>query len=72
MGVPLVRRFDGHCSALDALTDERPYRKPLSWDGAVCEIRHSRGSHFDPELVDGFEACEPDLHRLYLQDLAAA
>jgi response regulator RpfG family c-di-GMP phosphodiesterase len=70
--IPLGARIFAIVDALDAMTDERPYRKPLSWDGAVCEIRRCRGSHFDPDLVDGFEACEPDLHRLYLQDLAAA
>jgi response regulator RpfG family c-di-GMP phosphodiesterase len=70
--VPLGARIFAIVDALDAMTDERPYRKALSWDGAVCEIRRSSGSHFDPEIVDGFEACEPDLHRLYLQDLAAA
>lgn len=70
--IPLGARIFAIVDALDAMTDERPYRKALSWDGAVCEIRRSSGSHFDPEIVDGFEACEPDLHRLYLQDLAAA
>jgi ribonuclease P protein subunit RPR2 len=70
--IPLGARIFAIVDALDAMTDERPYRKALSWDGAVCEVRRCRGSHFDPDLVDGFEACEPDLHRLYLQDLAAA
>jgi putative nucleotidyltransferase with HDIG domain len=70
--IPLGARIFAIVDALDAMTDERPYRKPLSWDGAVCEVCRCRGSHFDPDIVDGFEACEPDLHRLYLQDLAAA
>jgi HD-GYP domain-containing protein (c-di-GMP phosphodiesterase class II) len=51
--------------SLDAMTDERPYRDPLGWDAAAEEIRRCRGSHFDPDVVDGFEACEPDLYRLY-------
>ena len=70
--IPLGARIFAIVDALDALTDERPYRKALSWDGAVCELRRCRGSHFDPDVVDGFEACEPDLHRLHLEDLAAA
>ena len=30
-----------------------------------------RGSQFDPDVVDGFEACEPDLYRLHAAELAA-
>jgi response regulator RpfG family c-di-GMP phosphodiesterase len=70
--IPLGARIFAIVDALDAMTDERPYRKALGWDEAVCEIRRCGGTHFDPDLVDGFEACEPDLHRLHLQDLAAA
>ena len=70
--IPLGARIFAIVDALDAMTDERPYRKALSWDRAVCEVHRCRGTHFDPDIVDGFEGCEPDLHRLYLQDLAAA
>jgi HD-GYP domain-containing protein (c-di-GMP phosphodiesterase class II) len=58
--------------SLDAMTDKRPYRLPVSWEAAVEEIRRCRGSQFDPDIVDGFEACEADLHQLYTQELAAA
>ena len=57
--------------SLDAMTDQRPYRAPVSWEAAAEEIRRCRGSHFDPDVVDGFEACEPDLHRLHLAEVAA-
>jgi HD-GYP domain-containing protein (c-di-GMP phosphodiesterase class II) len=57
--------------ALDAMTDQRPYRRPVGWDAAVEEILNCRGTHFDPDVVDGFEACEPELHRLHVEELAA-
>jgi HD-GYP domain-containing protein (c-di-GMP phosphodiesterase class II) len=58
--------------SLDAMTDTRPYRAPVSWEAAVEEIHRCRGGHFDPDVVDGFEACEPDLYRLYSEELAVA
>jgi cyclic di-GMP phosphodiesterase len=71
-GIPLGARIFAVVDSLDAMTDKRPYRVPVSWEAAVEEIRRCRGSQFDPDVVDGFEACEADLHRLYSQELAAA
>jgi response regulator RpfG family c-di-GMP phosphodiesterase len=70
--IPLGARIFSVVDALDAMTDARPYRAPISWEAAAEEIRRCRGSHFDPDVVDGFEACEPDLYRLYNEELAAA
>jgi putative two-component system response regulator len=71
-GIPLGARIFAVVDSLDAMTDKRPYRLPVSWEAAVEEIRRCRGSQFDPDIVDGFEACEADLHRLYAEELAAA
>jgi len=70
--IPLGARIFALVDSLDAMTDQRPYRVPVGWDAAAEEIRRCRGSHFDPDVVDGFEACEPDLHRLHVAELAAA
>jgi response regulator RpfG family c-di-GMP phosphodiesterase len=70
--IPLAARIFSVVDSLDAMTDARPYRTPVSWDAAAEEIRRCRGSHFDPDVVDGFEACEPDLYRLHVAELAAA
>ena len=70
--IPLGARIFAVVDSLDAMTDERPYRAPVSWEAAAEEIRRCRGSHFDPDVVDGFEACEPDLYRLHRSELAAA
>jgi response regulator RpfG family c-di-GMP phosphodiesterase len=69
--IPHGARIFAVVDSLDAMTDKRPYRAPVSWDAAAEEIRRCRGSHFDPDVVDGFEACEPDLYRLHMAELAA-
>jgi response regulator RpfG family c-di-GMP phosphodiesterase len=69
--IPLGARIFAVVDSLDAMTDQRPYRAPVSWDAAAEEIRRCRGSQFDPDVVDGFEACEPELYRLHEAELAA-
>ena len=70
--IPLGARIFAVVDSLDAMTDQRPYRAPVSWDAAAEEIRRCRGAQFDPDIVDGFEACEPELYRLHETELAAA
>jgi response regulator RpfG family c-di-GMP phosphodiesterase len=70
--IPLGARIFAVVDSLDAMTDERPYRTPIGWEAATEEILRCRGTHFDPDVVDGFEACEPDLYRLHVEELAAA
>ena len=70
--IPLGARIFAVVDSLDAMTDQRPYRTPVSWEAAAEEIRRCRGTQFDPDVVDGFEACEPDLYRLHMVELAAA
>ena len=40
----------------DALASKRPYKEPFSFDDAWAIMRRSRGSHFDPRLLDEFDA----------------
>ncbi|HET7353791.1 MAG TPA: HD domain-containing phosphohydrolase [Gaiellaceae bacterium] len=70
--IPLGARIFAVVDALDAMTDKRPYREPVGWDEAVEEIVRGRGGQFDPDVVDGFEACEPDLHRLHTKPVGIA
>jgi ribonuclease P protein subunit RPR2 len=70
--IPLGARIFAVVDSLDAMTDRRPYREPVSWEAAVEEIRRCRGEQFDPDVVDGFEACEPDLYRLHTARQSAA
>jgi len=59
--IPLGARIFAVADALDAMTDRRPYRRPLRWEAALARIRKSSGTQFDPDVVDGLVACEPDL-----------
>jgi ribonuclease P protein subunit RPR2 len=59
--IPIGARIFAAVDALDAMTDNRPYRKPVSWDEALTELRRHSGSQFDPDVIDAIAPCEPDL-----------
>ena len=69
--IPLSARIFSLVDALDAMTDQRPYRKALDWDEAFTELGRCRGAQFDPEIVDVAEICEPALYRIHCEHLAA-
>lgn len=52
--IPIECRILALVDAFDAMTNDRPYRKALSFDDAINEIIKCKGSHFDPEIVDIF------------------
>ena len=54
--IPLEGRLMAIADVYDALVSARPYKEPFSSEKAAEIIRGSRGTHFDPELVDAFIA----------------
>ncbi len=54
--IPIEARIFAVADVLDALTTDRPYHRAASFDEATAEIRRGRGTHFDPRVVDAFEA----------------
>jgi HD-GYP domain-containing protein (c-di-GMP phosphodiesterase class II) len=40
--------------AWDAMTSDRPYRKALSKEAAIEELKKGSGRQFDPKVVDAF------------------
>ena len=52
--IPLGARIMAVADSLDAMTTDRPYRKALSFEAAVAEIRRNSGSQFDSNVVDAF------------------
>jgi diguanylate cyclase (GGDEF)-like protein/putative nucleotidyltransferase with HDIG domain len=53
-GIPLVARILAVGDAFSAMTTTRPYRKALTLQQALDELRASAGTQLDPELVDAF------------------
>lgn len=54
--IPIECRILSIADAFDAMTSDRPYRKAMSVEQAVTELRKFAGIQFDPELLAVF--CE--------------
>jgi diguanylate cyclase (GGDEF)-like protein len=64
--IPLGARIVAIADAYDAMINDRPYKRAITHEQAVAELRRHAGTQFDPELVDLFcdlyanRAPEPD------------
>ncbi|MBU1093185.1 MAG: HD domain-containing protein [Firmicutes bacterium] len=52
--IPLFSRIICVCDSFEAMTAERPYKKKMTIDEAVVEIKRCSGSQFDPQLAQIF------------------
>jgi hypothetical protein len=74
--IPKLARILHVADAFEAMTADRPYRKALSTEQALAELRKFAGVQFDPEVVDAFvktswaddvrDSGEPDLRPIPL------
>jgi len=56
--IPLCGRIVALADVYDALTTKRVYKPAFSHEKAAAIIREGRSRHFDPDIVDAFEANE--------------
>jgi ribonuclease P protein subunit RPR2 len=52
--IPLGAQIFPLCDAFDAMTSDRPYRKALSIEEALGEVRQGAGTQFWPDAVEAF------------------
>ena len=52
--IPLGARIVAIADAYDAMISDRPYRRAISHQAAIAELREHAGTQFDPELVGLF------------------
>ncbi len=59
--IPLSARIVAMADVFDALTSERPYKKPMELEKALSIITEGKGTHFDPDVVDSFLAIKDEI-----------
>lgn len=52
--IPLLSRILMLADAYDAMTEDRVYRKAMTREDAIAEIRRNSGAQFDPVIVESF------------------
>lgn len=53
--IPPEARLFAIVDTFDALTSNRPYRKPLALEDALGIMERERGTHFDPDYLESFK-----------------
>jgi putative two-component system response regulator len=59
--IPIAGRVTAIADVFDALSSKRPYKAAFPLEKSLAIIREGRGTHFDPGVVDAFEAISPEI-----------
>jgi HD-GYP domain-containing protein (c-di-GMP phosphodiesterase class II) len=54
--IPIESRICAACDAFSAMTTDRPYRRAMSVELAVAELRAHAGTQFDPRVAEALSA----------------
>ncbi|HAG49856.1 MAG TPA: hypothetical protein DHU69_01375 [Deltaproteobacteria bacterium] len=54
--IPIEARIVSVLDAFDAMTSDRPYRRALTVEVAIAELKRCSGTQFDPKVIDAFMA----------------
>jgi diguanylate cyclase (GGDEF)-like protein len=52
--IPLEARILAVCDAVEAMASDRPYRKGMSLDEVIAEVKRCAGTQFDPDVAAAF------------------
>jgi HD-GYP domain-containing protein (c-di-GMP phosphodiesterase class II) len=68
--IPLLSQILAIVDAYDVMTHDRAYKKAISHDDAISELKKCSGSHFSPRITRLFleifsRLCEEDMKRFY-------
>lgn len=65
--IPLEGRIVAIADVFDALTSERPYKRPWSMEKALAHMQSQAGLAFDPALIDLFSQLIPSVEAIAKQ-----
>ena len=66
--IPFLARLICIADAFEAMTAQRPYKKPFTFDEAVAEVMRVSGTQFDPNLCEPFVAAARRLNERALAE----
>ncbi len=66
--IPLCARIMAVVDVFDALTSKRVYKDAFSFEEAIGIICESRGTHFDPTIIDAFMSILDDIKRIFIEN----
>jgi len=61
LDIPLLGRICAVADVFDALTSRRPYKEPFTVEKSLGIMAEGKGSHFDPDVLDAFFACNHEI-----------
>lgn len=65
--IPELARLMAVADAYDAMSCRRPYKAALTYAECLSELKHCRGTQFDPEMTDAFLRVLEKLDRRHLE-----